>query len=176
MKQAEGTIQRMLSSLEDCFNKRMYNDADSSLQKHGLVDFDIEFYESTEVKVDFEKHWELPQFADYSPVFMLRCSKDQPAVGDSFAFYIVFCSRKASDQERGPSDEMVQGIRDKYNINAPEERDPCWCIWIPVYEGASYTLKDLGHRDVEGLYALFTSEFETVYPDFLAKIERNAER
>jgi len=174
MREADGTIQGLLASLEDLFNERMYNDSGSPLRRHSLVDFDIEFYEIAEVKIDFEKHWELPEFVDYSPVFMLRCPKDQPGSGDVFTFYIVFCSRRASDQGTAPPKGMVRQIRARYNINAPEERSPTWGIWVPVYKGGSYVLDDLGREDVEGLYALFTDEFEQVYLEFSAKIERNA--
>jgi len=176
MKKAEGTIGTMLSNLEDYFNERMYRDKDSLLTKYGLEDFDIALYESSEIKVDFEKHWSLLQFSDYSPVFMLRCPNDDPAEGDEFTFYVVFYNRKLNELDSASRQSVIKEVWDKYNINAPEDRDPSWGDWIPVYEGTGYKLRDLGSTDVEGLYALFLTNFEKVYPDFLAKIEQSGRK
>jgi hypothetical protein len=101
MREPDGTVKGMLASLEDLFNERMCNDSSSPLQRHGLLDFDIEVHEATEVKIDFKAHWELPQFAAYSPVFMLRCSTAIPAEGDAFTFYIVFGPRRPNELDRG---------------------------------------------------------------------------
>lgn len=124
MKEAQGTIQEMIARLEDCFNERMYNDRNSPLRKYGLEDFDIELYEATEVKVDFKKHWELPQFSDYCPVFMLRCLNNKPTQGDVFTFHIAFHSGKLTNADAVSQKRMIKEVRDRYNINAPQERDP----------------------------------------------------
>ena len=94
----------------------------------------------------------------------LTCDKDEPDIGDTFKLIVAaWCNNKGA--VRKPKDLVITSGLTPW-------REHTHKVWVRIWTGNEYRLKDLGSADAKALSTIVIDAIEQIYDTLLSKAAR----